>query len=172
MRPWLSLLAEIMDKEPAAIEYWILTSVVATASFLTVRWRAWTLVIVLPLVLLFVGAEFLSVNDPCFHAAILQEAGGGYVAQVHASLALALLGPLVPTLRTDLPKARAWWSSLAARRRTNTDASAPYRASTAVPPAASPPWRLLLVFVSVVVTLLVLACLQWHRLRHRCIWEP
>lgn len=173
MLPLLFLLAEIMDKEPTVVRYWAIAVCLTLVSFLVVRWRPWTFVVALPLVLLYISEEFFHVNDPCFREAIVYEAGWGYVVQVHASLAMVLVGPLVPILRADLPIARAWWSSVTARRtRTVSGAAAPYRSSVPAHPPAPSPWRLVLTFVVLAASLLALALLQWHRAQHRCTWEP
>jgi hypothetical protein len=173
MLPCLLLVAEVMDKEPTAGRYWAVASLLAVVGHYVARWRPWALAVVLPFVLLHVGMTILHVDDPCISTAIRHEAGWGYLFHVHASLMLALLGPLQAIVRADLPTARAWWAAVASQRLSSFGyGETPYRAVTHLPGATLTPWRLVAVLGIVGLALLGIALVQVERILTRCTWDP
>ncbi len=83
---------EIMDKEPSALEVWLVGIIIALVAFFATRWRWWAGAPFILLALVFAYSRVGELNDPEFGPAIRDEAGLGYVIQSYLAVACALLG--------------------------------------------------------------------------------
>lgn len=92
------LRAEVMDKEPTRGEVWAWSIAGAVLGFALTRARWWLLLVALPITL-FIPARFVfECHDALVGPAIREEAGSGYVLQVHAGFLLVLLGNAAGTV--------------------------------------------------------------------------
>jgi hypothetical protein len=80
---FVSILAEVSDKEPTFTEIWFIAAFFGITSFLLCRWRRFAGVIVLPLAACWAWAMLLEIHDPYVGPAILDELGRGYVVQAY-----------------------------------------------------------------------------------------
>ena len=86
---------EIMDKEPTALDVWLVAAVIGTAAFFATRWRWWAGVpFMLAAAILGLGGV-VEINDPIMGPAIREEAGLSYIIQSYLAVVCALAaGPL------------------------------------------------------------------------------
>jgi len=98
----MMLILEVMDKEPSLRTVWGAALLLGFVGFAAVRFRRWLVLPVLVIIALLAYSQLSQLADPVVGAAIIQEAGRGYLIQSCAAVALAVflsvLG-LVPTRR-------------------------------------------------------------------------
>ena len=80
-----------MDKEPTLTAIWSFSLAGAIVGFLLCRWRAWFILVVLPLALIFPFAVILELSDPSVGPAILHEAGKTYQIQVYFVIVIIVI---------------------------------------------------------------------------------
>lgn len=87
-------LAEVSDKEPDAIQVWLVAAGICAVAFVAAKIRPWFALPLLPVSSLLALAHISELNDPAVGPAIRQELGEAYIWQVYLAAAVALIGPL------------------------------------------------------------------------------
>ena len=104
----LTMIFEVMDKEPSLLGIWALFLLVGATGFLLCHLhRAW-LILALPVALLLSLSHLTELHDPHIGPAILNEAGRSYFIQSYVAMSIALLlpvaGALIPRLKRQQPR--------------------------------------------------------------------
>ncbi len=93
--------AEVMDKEPTVTQIWLSAAIGGAIGFIACRFRAWLLVIALPLTTALPLSTVLETYDRFVGPDIRREAGMQYAIQAHLALAIVVISNLIgATLRT------------------------------------------------------------------------
>lgn len=85
------LFLEVMDKEPTLLAVWGAALVLGLLGFAATRFRRWLVLPALAGIGLVAWSQLGELADPALGPAILEEAGQGYLIQVCAAVALAVV---------------------------------------------------------------------------------
>src|SRR3989442_12490569 len=85
----MMLILEVMDKEPALRTVWGAALLLGLVGFLAARFRRWLVLPALGVIGFLAYWQFSELADPAVGPAIIQEAGGGYLIQSWAAVAVA-----------------------------------------------------------------------------------
>ncbi len=90
--------AEVMDKEPAILVVWVSAFLLAVLGVAAAALRWWAGLIFTAVAVMLSIAILLEIHDPYVCPAIRREAGSGYVVQVYAAAATAIVSPLLAAI--------------------------------------------------------------------------
>jgi TctA family transporter len=91
----VSVIFEVMDKEPSLVQIWVLSLVLGVGGFFLAKYKYWLLPVVLAIALALVWSQLSELRDPLVAPVIIREAGYSYVVQSYVALAIALMLPLI-----------------------------------------------------------------------------
>ncbi|HEX3559961.1 MAG TPA: hypothetical protein VHU19_12205 [Pyrinomonadaceae bacterium] len=99
----LTMIFEVIDKEPSLLNVWALFLLVGATGFLLCRLHRACLGLTLPIAVLLSLGYLTELHDPYIGPAILNEAGRGYFLLSYVAMSIALLlpvtGALIPRLK-------------------------------------------------------------------------
>jgi len=90
--------AEVMDKEPTILVVWVSAFLLAVLGVAAAALRWWAGLIFTAVAVMLSIAILLEIHDPYVGPAIRREAGSGYVVQVYAAAATAIVSPLLAAI--------------------------------------------------------------------------
>jgi len=94
-----TVLAEVADKEPTLLKFWIVSIFLSGASLLFGLWRRWTALIPAAAAAIWACAVWSELNDHFVGPAIRKELGDTYIAQSYVSTLLPFVFIIVVFLR-------------------------------------------------------------------------
>lgn len=87
----MHFMLQVMDKEPSLRAIWAGGIVLGLVGYAAVRFRRWLVIPALALIAAAAWTQLGDLLDPHLGPAIMQEAGGSYVGQAGAAVALAVI---------------------------------------------------------------------------------
>ncbi len=100
--------AEVADKEPTALQLWLVPVAITVSAFVAAIKRPWLALLLLPVSIFCAWADVDEFRDPFVGPAIRAELGDAYVVQGYLAAAMVIAGPIIgwAALRVYQAKAR------------------------------------------------------------------